>query len=79
MKCQMCDTNFFSMEWAKDETLFGMKFIICDNCLHEILKARHNILKLEYKSLERKINELELKIEKDNVRLKTMENPAKNI
>lgn len=79
MKCQMCDTKFFSMEWAKDETLFNLKFIICDKCLLEILEGRYNIKKLEYRALERNINELKSKIEKDEIKLKTMENPAKKI
>lgn len=77
MKCQMCDQNFFSTEWAKDETLFNLKYIICDKCLLYILESRYNIKKLEYRTLERNINELKSKIDKDEIKFKTMENPAK--
>jgi hypothetical protein len=62
MKCQMCDTEFFSTEWFKDEKLFKMKFICCDECLLRILDCRMDVLKSEQNSLNKKINELKLKI-----------------
>lgn len=62
MKCQMCDTNFFSMEWAKDETCFKTTYIICDKCLLYILESRRDIAEYNLKTMGRNIDRLKDKV-----------------
>jgi hypothetical protein len=62
IKCQMCGEKFFSTEWFKDEKLFKMKFICCDECLLRIYDARMDVLKSDINFLGRKIIKLQLKI-----------------
>ena len=65
MKCQMCDSNFISIEWAKDETLFNLKYIICDKCLLYLLESRKDMEELNLRRSYTKINMLKDKIEND--------------
>jgi hypothetical protein len=65
MKCQMCDAEFFSTEWFKDDKLLKLKFVCCDGCLLYILNTRMDFLKSKQNSLNRKINELKLKIDNE--------------
>lgn len=69
MKCQMCDTNFFSMEWAKDETCFKTTYIICDKCLLYILESRRDIAEYNLKTMSRNIDRLKDRISEENINL----------
>lgn len=74
----MCDSTFISTEWAKDETLFKLKYIICDKCLVYILDARRDILEVERNSLNKWINSLELKIDTEYEKMKNV-NPMDSV
>ena len=61
MKCQVCDKEFFSLEWYKAE-MEGL--VMCDECVLYVYEARKDIKQLEIDSIDRKIKELEFKINK---------------
>ena len=61
MKCQVCDKEFFSLEWYKAE-MEGL--VMCDECVLYVYQARKGIKQLEIDSIDRKIKELECKINK---------------
>lgn len=61
MKCELCEESFNSKEWTKDEKLFDMNLIVCDNCIIRILKSRRKNLEIQLKSMDDNIKRLENK------------------
>lgn len=58
MKCMVCDTDFFSLEWYRAET---EGLVMCDECVLYVYNARKDIKRNEIKNIERKIIELQNK------------------